>query len=142
MYFLNPVDAADLGALVQTEPTEPAVCICTQHCQAGAIRMDCPVCASNMAECAGSLPEPTTEPTVPETEPAPEPEKKSGSGAILAVLLIIALLGGAGWYFLKNKLPNPKTKGNTDLDDYDYGVDEDDEEYADFEPYDEKEETK
>lgn len=124
VYFLNPVDAADLGALVKTEATESPVCICTQHCQAGAIRMDCPVCASNMAECAGSLPEPTTEPTVPETEPEPEPEKSSGSGAILAVLLFAALAGGLGWYFLKNKLPLPKTRGDTDLDDYDYGEDD------------------
>lgn len=124
VYFLNPVDADDLGALIQTEATEPAVCICTQHCQAGTIRMDCPVCASNMAECAGSIPEPTTEPAVPETEPEPEPEKSSGSGAILAVVLVAALAGGLGWYFLKNKLPLPKTKGDTDLDDYDYGEDD------------------
>ncbi len=124
VYFLNPVDAADLGALVKTEPTDPAVCICTQHCQAGAIRMDCPVCASNMAECAGSIPEPTTEPTVPETEPEPEPEKSSGAGAVLIVLLMVALIGGVGWYFLKNRLPLPKTKGDTDLDDYDYGEDD------------------
>lgn len=124
VYFLNPVDAGDLGALVKTEATEPPVCICTQHCQAGAIRMDCPVCASNMAECAGSLPEPTTEPIVPETQPEPEPEKSSGAGAVLIVLLMAALLGGVGWYFLKNKLPLPKTKGDTDLDDYDYGEDD------------------
>ena len=38
-------------------------------------------------------------------------------------------------------MPNPKTKGDTDLDDYDYGMDEDDEDYADFEPYEEKEEA-
>lgn len=122
VYFLNPVDAGDLGALVKTEATEPPVCICSQHCQAGAIRMDCPVCASNMAECAGSFPEPTTEPTVPETQP--EPEKSSGAGGLLVVLLLVAGIGGVGWYFLKNKLPLPKTKGDTDLDDYDYGEDD------------------
>ena len=33
---------------------------------------------------------------------------------------------------------SPKTKGNTDLNDYDYGMD-DDEEYADFESYEEEE---
>ena len=32
-------------------------------------------------------------------------------------------------------------KGDTDLDDYDYGMDEDDEDYAEFESYNEQEET-
>ena len=52
---------------------------------------------------------------------------------------MIVMVGVMGWYFLKNKMPNPKTKGDTDLDDYDYGMDEDD--YADFESYNEQEET-
>ena len=49
----------------------------------------------------------------------------------------VAVAGGAAFFFLKNKKPDSKTKGKTDLDDYDYGVDEDDE-YADFEPYEEE----
>ena len=43
--------------------------------------------------------------------------------------------GGAAYYFLKVKggKSKPKTRGDTDLDDYDYGADDD--EYAEFEPY-------
>ena len=40
---------------------------------------------------------------------------------------------------IKGKIPNTQTKGDTNLDDYDYGI-EDDEEYADFEEYEEEEE--
>ena len=73
----------------------------------------CPICAKNMTECVGREPEPSEEPTVPATEPVKEPEKKSNSGAVLAVLLMIVMVGVVGWYFLKNKMPNPKTKGDT-----------------------------
>ena len=41
------------------------------------------------------------------------------------------------FFFVKNKKPDPKTKGNTDLNDYDYGMDDD--EYAEFEAYEEEE---
>ena len=50
----------------------------------------------------------------------------------------VAIGGGAVFFFVKNKKPDPKTKGNTDLNDYDYGMD-DDEEYAEFEAYEEEE---
>ena len=46
---------------------------------------------------------------------------------------------GLAFFFLKGKIPNTQTKGDTNLDDYDYGI-EDDEEYADFEEYEEEEE--
>ena len=42
------------------------------------------------------------------------------------MVLILALLGGGGYFayikFFKNK---PSTKGNSDLDDYDYGGEDD-----------------
>ena len=47
---------------------------------------------------------------------------------ILWTALALALVGGAIFYVLKNKKSNPKTKGPTDLDDYDYGDDTGDEE--------------
>ena len=51
-YFLNPVDLADLEGLAEDGgETEPAVCICTDKCAAGAVNTACPVCAVNMTEC-------------------------------------------------------------------------------------------
>lgn len=42
---------------------------------------------------------------------------------------------------LRSCQPTKPCKGDTDLDDYDYGMDEDDEDYAEFESYNEQEET-
>ena len=36
--------------------------------------------------------------------------------------------------------PNTKPSGNTDLDDYDYGMEDDEDEYAEFDSYDEEDE--
>ena len=91
-----------------------------------------------MTECAGTYVEPDTEPTVPPTEPTEEPEEKGSPAAIIAVLLLFGLLGALAYFFLKGKSPNTQAKGNTNLDDYDYGIDED-EEYAEFDEYEEEE---
>ena len=86
--------------------------------------MNCEICASDMTACAGPEPEPEPEETPAAEETETEPEEESGGmGGLLNLLLIAALAGGAFYYikFIKNK---PKTKGDTDLDDYDYGEDE------------------
>lgn len=133
VHFLNQVDEADLMALTGEEET-PSVCSCTTKCVAGTVNTSCPVCAVNMTECVGkeAKPEVPAEPTEPAAE---EPEKKSGVGGILVVLLIVALGGGAAFYIFKQKKAKPQTKGSADLDDYDYGGDED--EYE-FEPYEDE----
>ena len=133
-YFLNMVDEADLLAALEAAGGELPACSCTEKCAPGAIHTDCEVCAVNMTECAGkeAKPEVPTEPTEPAAE---EPEKKSGMGGILVVLLIVALGGGAAFYIFKQKKAKPQTKGSADLDDYDYGEDED--EYE-FEPYEDE----
>ncbi len=127
-YFLNKVDEADLSALV--EQGEPAACICTDKCRAGAVNTACPVCSVNMTECAGKEPEPEKkeDPAETDTEPDPEPEKKGGVNGMLAVALAVALAGGGAVYILKFKKKKPDTKGSADLEDYDYG---DEDEYED-----------
>ena len=84
----------------QTEET-PAVCICAEKCQAGAVNNACSVCEVNMSECAAG------KATEVEPEPEPEPEKESGSSGTLVLILLLAVLGGGGVFaytkFIKSK---------------------------------------
>jgi hypothetical protein len=56
----------------------------------------------------------------------------------LAVVLALGLAGGAAAYFLKFKKEKPDTKGPVDLDDYDFGDDDEDDEDYEFEPDDDE----
>ena len=130
VHFLNQVDEADLMALMedgQTTQEQPVVCNCTEKCVAGTVNTACPVCATNMSSCTGKEPEPE----IPEETPEPEEPAQKPAGLNPAILLVVlALMGGAFAYFkfIKNK---PKTKGNDNLDDYDYGEDDTDQEDED-----------
>ena len=134
-YFLNKVDEADLAALI--EQGEPVACSCTDKCYAGAINTACPLCAVNMTECVGKEPEPSAPVESEQPDTNPGPVKKADNNGLLLVALAVVLAGGGAAYFLKFKKKKPDTKGDADLDDYDYG---DEDEYSDAEDEPEDEE--
>ena len=126
VYFLNLVDEADLMALMEGEEGETAAptCSCTDKCVVGAINTNCEICRTNMSECIGKEPVVEPEPTEPVEEPTEEP--KSTNFMPIIVVLILGV-GGFAVYWFKFRKPKAKTSGATDLDDYDFG--EDDEGY-------------
>ena len=133
VYFLNPVDTADLAALAGEEQAEPIVCTCTDHCAPGAIDMSCLVCAADMTQCAGKETKPV-ETAPPDTqvdpEPEPEPEPETGGGTLnmaLAAMLLVALAGGGAFAYMKFFKKKKPTKPSPDLDDYEFDDDDEDE---------------
>ena len=128
VHFLNQVDEADLLALMEEGQAEviPIVCSCTEKCQAGAVNTACKLCMTNLSECVGKVVVPF-EPTEPE-----EPVKQSNTGAILALVLILAAGGGTVYYFLVRK-PQQAQHVPSNLDDFDL---EDEEEYLNEESED------
>ena len=101
VYFLNVVDEADLNALIEKEETEVP---------------------------EEPVPEPDTE--KPDEDLVPiedvEPEKPEGNNIGFIIILVIAVAAGIGGYYYKVILPKKKLKDADDIEDFDFG-DEDDE---------------
>lgn len=141
VYFLNLVDEADLFALLETEEdtakpeTEPIpTCICKDKCITGEVNTKCEVCVLTMSECGGK--------EVAQTPPVTEPEpNKTDNSALLLIVLLLAVGGGAAVWYFKIYKPKQQTKGTTDLDAYDFGDDDGEEEEIEFEESDETEEN-
>ena len=120
VYFLNGVTEADLMALAEkgdgSMSVIPAGDTCTEKCEAGKVRTDCPVCKNDLTGCVGKETKPS-EPEQPETE---QPKKDTGSiGTIIFVVLALLAVGGIGYYV---KIVRPKQQAaDEEFEDDGYG---------------------
>lgn len=61
------------------------------------------------------------------TEQVPEESGNFNAATLLPILLIVVLGAGGAYYFLKVRKRKPDTSGATDLDDYAFPDDDEDE---------------
>ena len=145
VFFLNAVDEADLTALIGEPPEEetPKKCVCGEKCYAGHVNVDCPVCAVNLGDCTGKeaetevvspSPAPVTQKDKPNKDkPEEKEEKPTVNPAAAAGLFVVAGVGGVLFFFVRKKGKTGKNRPDNDPDEGDY---------AEFEKYEEGEDTK
>lgn len=101
VYFLDAVTEKDLLALAETSEVEELVI-------------------------STPTPEPAPQPTVqPQQKQQAEPEPQNNISGIITTVLIVAVIAGGVFLFFKFRKSKQSAKGKTDLDDYDFGEDED-----------------
>ncbi|MEA4964845.1 MAG: DUF4366 domain-containing protein [Oscillospiraceae bacterium] len=100
-YFLNMVDERDLLDIVDADDL-----------------------TGETSSVSTLEPSPSPEPSSDSADEK-EPASQNNTGGIVAVVLIVAVIGGAAVYFLKFRKPKQSVKGKSDLDEYDFGEDED-----------------
>ena len=133
VYFLNLVDESDLMALLEDNATAIVpTCGCSEKCVVGSINTSCEICRTNMSECVGREAVVETPPAEnPPADTEPSAPSQNNSAAMLLILLLVAGGGGAIYWF-KFRGKKTQSKGDSDLDEYDFGQDDMDDE----EPYD------
>ena len=109
---------ADLLALLDEDTASSlTTCNCDTRCEAGAVNTECPVCKTNMSECAGAVPEPEEPVEDAEAEAPEEPENASPNIAlIIGIIALVGIGGGAYYYF---KFVRGKKQKDEDLDFFD-----------------------
>lgn len=121
VYFLNAVTEEDLLALAEKDRKDDTagesaipeikVCDCADRCEAGMVRVSCPVCINDLTACLGK------EVQQPETDGTEAGEaKKESSGTVIFMFLAVAVVAGAG-YYLKIYRPKHDLDDAEDLDD-------------------------
>lgn len=138
VYFLNLVDESDLLGLIEDDtpkqPQEPQVCSCKEQCEPGKLNTSCPICNMDMTKCLGQTPELSSD-----LQP---PKRNSINNGMLLILITGGLLGGGVFYYLKFIKNKQQTKGKTDLNEYEFDEDEDnDEEYYENEEMEDSDDT-